>query len=96
MRQYRLDRELAGDFTMRFSAHSVREHIQLQRGIRRKAVLVIFSDATQVGARAGLNAQKEPIRLAVKSCKTTSKSLAIAPRSLYHSVTRAFRVQPAF
>jgi hypothetical protein len=55
-----LDRHLARNFAVCFSAHSVGQHIQFQRGLNLITVFVVFSDAPKIGARAGLNAQEGP------------------------------------
>jgi hypothetical protein len=60
MRQDRLNGQLAGYFAVGLPAHAIREHIQLQRIIDRVAILVVFSDASEVGARAGLDMQMGP------------------------------------
>jgi hypothetical protein len=60
MRQDRLNGQITRHFSVRLPAHSVRQYIQLQRGVDREAVFVIFSDASNIGARAGLNLQKGP------------------------------------
>ncbi len=60
MRHDRLHGKIAGHFAVRFSAHSVGEHIQMQRRVNRVTIFVVFSDAPEVGARAGFNVQKGP------------------------------------
>ena len=90
MRQDRLNGKFARHLAMRFSAHSVGQHIQLQRGIDRITVFIIFSDAPKVGARAGFDVQRGLIRLAAKSnasqsldglhCQTCTTSRLVLPR----------------
>jgi hypothetical protein len=72
---------------MRFSAHSVGQHIQLQRGVDRVAIFIVFSDAPKVGARAGFDVQKGP-HSAGGEVPDFLKFKAIAPPNPHHFETR--------
>lgn len=63
MRQNRLYGKLARHLAMRFSAHSVGEDVKLQAVVNGIAILVVFTDAPKIGARAGLNVQRGLARL---------------------------------
>ena len=90
VRQDRLNGKFARHFSMRLSAHPVGQYIQLQRGVDRVEVLVVFSDASKVGARAGLNMQKGP-HSAGGEVMRFPNALSDCTANQYDFETRSFR-----
>jgi hypothetical protein len=50
--------QLAGYFSMRLSAHTVRQNVQVQCHLNLKTVFVVASNASDVGARSGFYTQR--------------------------------------
>ena len=103
MRHHCLHSKLAGYFAVRFSAHSVGQHIQLQRCVNRVAIFVVFSDAPEVGTRACFDMQRGLIRVTVRSytCKGMDRmrhKSALLQESLFKELDRSlnFRLAKRF
>ena len=90
VRQDRLNGKFARHFSMRLSAHPVGQYIQLQRGVDRVEVFIVFSDASKVGVRAGLNMQKGP-HSAGGEVMRFPKALSDCTANQYDFETRSFR-----
>ena len=56
-------REIAGHFAMRFTTHAIRQNVQIQSRLNLVAILVVPSNAPEVGARPGFYTQRGLMRL---------------------------------